>query len=199
MKWNWVKKFSSPFERSHLYHERGVLLFSWVTSGVNIHILGCSTHCEQHSNHRWLPQDTVIRADLFLEFWLNGSEKVLLQVHKSLAICSILPMEADSTHLLDHLRELALSVCIFPLVILPQTLMWWTGNNCCFIGFCGTFQVLSGPSGELAGPPRGAITILPWTKKSWRVFHIFHPSAGVRDKQCPQLECRLCTRITSIS
>ncbi len=40
--------------------------------------------------------------------------------------------------------------------------MWWTGNSCCFIGFCGTFLVLSGPSGDLVGPPRGAIIILPW-------------------------------------
>lgn len=40
--------------------------------------------------------------------------------------------------------------------------MWWTGNSCCFIGFCGTFLVLSGSSGDLAGPPRGAIIILPW-------------------------------------
>lgn len=40
--------------------------------------------------------------------------------------------------------------------------MWWTGNSCCFIGFCETFLVLSGPSGDLAGPPRGAIIILPW-------------------------------------
>lgn len=40
--------------------------------------------------------------------------------------------------------------------------MWWTGNSCCFIGFCGTFLVLSGPSGDLAGPTSGAIIILPW-------------------------------------
>lgn len=61
-------------------------------------------------------------AQMFLELWLNESEKKeLIQVYKTLARWKIEPVEAGFTDL-DHSGELFLSVFIC-LVIIPQTLM----------------------------------------------------------------------------
>lgn len=71
--------------------------------------------------------------------------------------------------------------------------MWWTGNVC-FISFCGTFLVLSGPSPDLAGPlEKEELLFYPGEqpRESRKTFCSFHPAIWVRDKQCPQLQIRV--------